>query len=168
MAAVYPLVRRWARVHVGDPAEADDLTQDVLVQVVRKIGSYSGAARFSTWLYTVTRNAAMDRMRRQGRRARLLQRPDADAEVRPGSPAPPDARLDDSWRRRILDGCFRRLPERQRQVFDLADLQGYSSPEIARMLGIRAVSVRAHLFKARRALRAFILEHHPDLVDDVS
>ena len=62
---------------------------------------------------------------------------------------------------------FGELPPRQREVFDLADLQGLPSTEIAARLGIEPVSVRAHLFKARRALRARILEAHPLLAEDV-
>lgn len=47
----YPVVRRlWALVQTGDPMEADDLTQDVLVQMIRKMESFQGDARFSTWL----------------------------------------------------------------------------------------------------------------------
>ena len=57
-------------------------------------------------------------------------------------------------------------PTPEREVFDLGDLQGLTSVEIAERLGIEPVSVRAHLFKARRALRARILEHHAELAEE--
>lgn len=166
VARAYPAVRRWALVRTGDPAEADDLAQDVLVQVIRKLDSWEGASRFSTWLYTVTRNAAADRFRRQKRRQRLEDDPRVAVAVVPDAPVRPD---EHTGRREVADVVrtfFQELPARQREVFDLADLQGLSSPEIAARLGIEPVSVRASLFKARRTLRARILEAYPRLAED--
>ncbi len=161
-----PVVRRWALVRTGDPTEADDLTQDVLVQMIQRLDAFGGTARFTTWLYTVTRNAAADRFRRRARRRRLEEDPRAPAELAPDPPVAPDGRADRSTVRAVVDAFFRELPPRQREVFDLADLQGLTSVEISERLGIEPVSVRAHLFKARRALRARILESHPELVED--
>jgi len=160
-----PVVRRWALVRTGDPTEADDLTQDVLVQVIQRLDAYGGTARFTTWLYSVTRNAAADRFRRQARRRRLEDDPRAPSELAPDPPAAPDDQADRSTVRAIVAVFFRELPPRQREVFDLADLQGLTSVEIAERLGIEPVSVRAHLFKARRTLRARILESHPELLE---
>jgi RNA polymerase sigma-70 factor (ECF subfamily) len=160
-----PVVRRWALVRTGDPTEADDLTQDVLVQVIQRLDAYGGTARFTTWLYSVTRNAAADRFRRQARRRRLEDDPRAPSELAPDAPAAPDDLADRSTVRAIVGAFFRELPPRQREVFDLADLQGLTSVEIAERLGIEPVSVRAHLFKARRTLRSRIMESHPELVE---
>jgi len=162
----YPAVRRWALVHTGDPTEADDLTQDVLVQMIRRIDSYRGSAAFHTWLYSVTRNAAADRWRSARRRTRLRTDPGVLVSLRPRDPESPDRRVDRERLSALLHAFFEELPARQREVFDLADLQGFTSPEIAEMLGIEPVSVRAHLFKARRALRTRILDADPDLVED--
>ena len=63
--AAYTRVRRWALVHTGDPMEADDLSQDVMVKMLRKLHTFEGNARFDTWLYAMTRNAARDRIRRR-------------------------------------------------------------------------------------------------------
>jgi len=161
-----PVVRRWALVRTGDPTEADDLTQDVLVQVIQRLDAYGGTARFTTWLYSVTRNAAADRFRRQARRRRLEDDPRAPDELAPDPPVAPDERADRSTVGAIVRTFFQELPPRQREVFDLADLQGLTSVEIGERLGIEPVSVRAHLFKARRTLRARILASHPELVED--
>jgi RNA polymerase sigma factor (sigma-70 family) len=58
------------------------------------------------------------------------------------------------------------LPKRQREVFQMAELQGLTSPEIGNILSLDPGSVRAALFKARRALRRRILESHPELVEE--
>ena len=71
--AAYPSVRRWALVYTGEAAEADDLTQDVLIRMIRRLDSFHGDARFGTWLYSMTRNAVTDRFRKQRRRARLSE-----------------------------------------------------------------------------------------------
>ncbi|HSW30533.1 MAG TPA: sigma-70 family RNA polymerase sigma factor [Longimicrobiales bacterium] len=59
----HPLVRRWALVHTGDSADADDLTQDVLVHMIRRLDRYGGRSAFTTWLYAVTRNTVRDHLR---------------------------------------------------------------------------------------------------------
>ena len=56
---------------------------------------------------------------------------------------------------------FTQLPPRQREVFDLVDLQGHDPVQVADMIGVRAGTVRANLFKARAAIRERILELHP-------
>jgi len=162
----YPLVRRWALVRTGDPADADDLTQDVLVQVIQRLDTFHGSARFNTWLYTVTRNASTDWFRRSGRRRRALDDPRSVASLAPDPPPSPDLAPDQGLLARVIRAFFEELPKRQREVFDLAELQGLSSTEISERLGIEPVSVRASLFKARRTLRARILQNHPELAEE--
>lgn len=162
----YPMVHRWALVRTGDPTEADDLTQDVLVQLVQRLSTYHHEATFTTWLYRVTRNASLDRHRRSERRRRAQESPQVvDSTLREPPPDPGDM-ADRSDLMRVVRTFFEELPPRQREVFDLGDLQGLTSVEIAERLGIEPVSVRAHLFKARRALRARILEHHAELAEE--
>jgi RNA polymerase sigma-70 factor (ECF subfamily) len=162
----YPAVRRWALVHTGDPTEADDLTQDVMVHVIQRLDGFSGSARFSTWLYTVTRNAAIDRLRRTSRRSSRLADPRAHPDGAMNAPDDPSAGADRRHIGDVVEAFFHELPDRQREVFDLAELQGVPAAEIADRLGIEAVSVRAHLFKARRTLRTRILESHPELAEE--
>ena len=167
VTAAYPTVRRWALLRTGDPADADDLTQDVMIQIVRKLEDFRGDARFSTWLYSVTRSAAAERSRRTRRRAEVQSDPRAVMAVTPESPAGADDAVERADAARAVRTGFFRPPLRQREVFDLVELQGLTSSEAAARLGIEAVSVRAHLFKARRALRAHILSHHPELAEEI-
>ena len=158
----YPAVHRWALVRTGDPSDADDLTQDVMIQMIRKLDAYRGTARFSTWLYTVTRNAASDRFRHARRQADLVQDPRAVEAFTPSQQLPPDVQIDRSDLTGMVRVFFQDLPARQREVFDLIDLQGLTSAEAAERLDIETVSVRASLFKARRTLRSRILEAVPE------
>ncbi len=163
----YQQIYRWALVQTGDPDDADDVTQEVLVVLHRKLKSYQGRARFSSWLFQVTRNAALQHGRKVGRLSRLKQRA-SEVAMDDGNTAGGTAELDGARAADFVRTLFLELPIRQREVFDLADLQGFSPSEIGRMLGMKAVTVRANLCKARRALRAAILERHPELVEGLT
>lgn len=163
--AAYPFVRRWALVHTGDPAEADDLTQDVLITMIRTLDSYRGGAAFSTWLYSVTRNAAMDRHRRVRRRQRLTEDDRTRVALEPTPSPSPSDEVEREQLRTLLTRYLRSLPERQREVFDLVELQGMATAQAAELMGIEPVSVRAHLFKARRHLRAVILAERSEVAE---
>lgn len=163
----YPNVRRWALVHVGNPADADDLTQDVLIQMIRKLDTFHSDARFESWLYSMTRNASADRFRRERRDRRISDDARAHVELSPAASPAPSRRVEIREFEAALEHLFRDLPERQREVFDLIELQGLTSSEVAELIGIEPVSVRAHLFKARRKLRARILTERPELAEEI-
>jgi len=163
----YPTVRRWALVQLGDPADADDLTQDVLIQMIRKLDTFHGDARFESWLYSMTRNAATDRFRRERRSRRVSDDPRAHLHVLPTPSPDPSRRVEVRELEVTLEAFFNTLPERQRQIFDLVELQGLTASEVAELVGVEPVSVRAHVFKARRALRARILEERPEIAEEI-
>ncbi len=156
----YPRVRRWALVQLGSESDADDLTQDVLIKMIRKVHAFRGDADFETWLYSLTRNGARDVHRARRRRGAAEEHPRLVATLTPDAPPDPDRAVELGEARRALMDAFARLPTRQREVYDLVELQGLSAGNAAELLGIAPVSVRAHLFKARRSMRAIILREH--------
>ena len=158
--AVYPLVLRWARVAIGDEDDAQDLAHEVLVRVLRTLGSYRGEARFTTWLYRIVRNAALDR-ETKGRRRREREMKVALLTPWDSSGPDPAADLDHSELRRAVMRHFAELPPRQREVFDMCELRGLSSTEVGNELGISPSTVRVNLLKARRSLRKGLLELSP-------
>jgi RNA polymerase sigma-70 factor (ECF subfamily) len=163
----YHQIYRWALVQTGDPDEADDVTQDVLLVLHRKLKTFRARSRFGSWLFQVTRNAALQHGRKEGKAMRIKRKAHevADAE------SPPNDTLqgpDDSGVVSVVRELFEQLPVRQREVFDLADLQGYSPAEIGEMLDMKAVTVRANLCKARRSIRVAILEQHPHVVEGLT
>src|SRR6476619_788000 len=103
-------VRGWAESFTQDADDADDVTQDVLILVHRRLPQFEGKSRFSTWLYTITRNVALDRRRRAKRRERRLETMDAPAnsvEIR-------DA-FDENTLGSLVLKYFDELPARQRE-----------------------------------------------------
>ena len=162
---VYDQVYRWALVLTGDADDAGDVTQEVLFRMHTKLRSYQGRSHFMTWLYQVTRNAAYELGRRRTTQLRFREKL--------GLMETDDTRVmnvqqqSDSAVVTAIRTLFERLPSRQRQIFDLADLQGFSPTEIGDMLGMNPVTVRANLCKARRAIRSQLIERHPKMVEEL-
>ncbi len=158
---LYPLVSRWILNKTGNPEDAADVTQEVMFRISRHIGRFDGRAKVTTWAYQITSNAIADHYRRSsGGDAAAEQGGDAA-----GEPATPAETMDDRTAAELVKTFFEALPGKQREVFDLADLQGFRSSEVAEMLGMNPATVRAHLFRARRVIRKKILELNPKLVE---
>ena len=158
------MIRRWARVLADDPDDADDVAQEVLIRVAQRLDRYGGRSRFTTWLYQVTRNTALSLRRRVTRRLRLIGALTTGAEPRLADD--PHTQAEASHVRSVVTELFRELPVRQREVFYLVDIEGHDAVDIAPRLGLRPVTVRAHLFRARRALRGKILARHPEIAEE--
>ena len=152
-------VFRWALTFARDADEADEITQETFVMLHRKLEQYRGDSSIEGWVYGITRSIALQRKRRKRRRDFLSQ------SVLPGLDTAyhtdPGARVD---RQRIADYVrhfFLELPPKQREVFDLVDLQGHDPVDVAGLIGAKAATVRANLFKARAAIRAHLIAAHP-------
>jgi RNA polymerase sigma-70 factor (ECF subfamily) len=159
-------VRLWAERVTRDSDDADDIAQLVLLKVHARLERFEGRSRFGTWLYRVTRNVAFNRMVKERRREdlRAAHGADAPATVEPVDVASPDHEA--SQLAELIRFYHAELPRRQREVYEMADLRGLSSEDIAVRLGITASTVRGLLMKARRKIRARMLESHAHLLED--
>ncbi len=155
-----PAVFRWALMFAADPDEAEDITQEVFVRTHQQLGQYRSDGPLEAWLYRITRRAATQLRRTRKRRGRLALSPGAQP-LRDVYTTDPGGRVDRERATSIIRELFSELPARQREIFDLVDLQGLSPAEVAARTGIKPVSVRANLFKARRAIRESLLATHP-------
>ena len=151
---------RWALVRLGDPDEADDVAQNVSLRIAQRISRFDSRASFTTWAFTLTRNACTDLERTFWRRKRA-----SGAELTAGMSSAAE-RIEERETSDVVRAFFRHLPSRQRELFDLVDLQGYTAAEAAALLGIDAATARTHLFRARRTLRERILEEAPHVMED--
>jgi RNA polymerase sigma-70 factor (ECF subfamily) len=162
----YSQIYRWAVSVTRDADDADDVVQEVLVRLLKRLKSYGGKSRFSTWLFQVTRNTALEQQRRRTRRNKLLLGFRRDEPVSDSVTENPVEQMSTSDAVDQVRTMFEQLPARQREVFDLADLQGFDPKEIGEMLGMNPTTVRANLCKARRAIRAKILKRSPELAEE--
>jgi RNA polymerase sigma-70 factor (ECF subfamily) len=159
-------IYRWALVQTGDVADAEDVTQEVLIRLHGSLHRYAGRSRFTTWLYRVTRNEATSLGRR--RRSRLQLADAASRETAAEAPGSDDplGRIHAAKVAALARDLLLSLPRRQREVFHLADLEGCTAEEISVRLGMSPVTARVHLLHARRALRAQLLERWPELGEE--
>ncbi len=158
-------VRRWATRLTDDPDEADDVAQLVLLRLHERIDQFEGRSRFTTWLYRLTRNVALDRRRTARRRAALGET--HRIELTGAVVEPPSAQALDAEALAALVRHHRRaLTRREREVFERVDLEGMPTTEAAAALGIAPSTVRVLLGRARRTIRLRMLEEHPDLLKE--
>jgi RNA polymerase sigma-70 factor (ECF subfamily) len=153
------------RVTGGD-GDAQDAVQDAFLQVFRKLSSFRGEARFSTWLYRIVANAALMQRRSRSRRPAesldgYLPRFDGDGQH---AAAPAEllaaAHVEERLERRILaeralEGVDR-LPETYRLAFVLRDLEEMPTAEVAQVLGLEQAAVRQRVHRARLMLRGYL------------
>jgi|SRR5262245_54585692 len=138
---------------VANPAEAEDLRQDVFVRLIQKIGTFRGESTFSTWLYRFTVNQVLTHFRK--RRVRIEEPIENEPQCelnRPRENAVQISVID----RIALERAVARLAPGYRKVFRLHDIEGYEHKEVARILGISEGASKAQLHRARLKLRKLI------------
>jgi RNA polymerase sigma-70 factor, ECF subfamily len=165
---VYSLARRM----LGNDADAEDVTQDVFVQVLRHLPTFRGEAAFPTWLFRVAVNAALAyRRKRAIRKAQPLAEPFEDlaengehrGPVRRWASGPEQLALDREAQQRI-DNAIGQLPETYRDVFVLADVEGLGNPAIADLLQLSVAAVKSRLHRARLLMRNLLTPYFEERV----
>jgi RNA polymerase sigma-70 factor, ECF subfamily len=129
----------------GDPAEAADVTQDVFLRVMARIGQYRGDARFSTWLHRVVVNVFLDRKKARRRYAPLDE---STLARRPSAEPSPEAAVIRAQARGHVAAAVQRLPEKLRVPLVLRYGSGLSYGDIAVTLGLREGTVASRLSRA--------------------
>lgn len=133
----------------GDAALCDDLAQEVFLRVHRGLVGFEGRARFSTWVYRIAYNVYLNHRERT---RELVELPRGYDAATPGTGSRDHAGRSDL--RRDLQQALDNLPERYRRVLILHYLRDVSYPEIAELLDIPLGTVKTHLHRAKRLLRA--------------
>ena len=142
---------------VGDPATAEDLAQDTFLKAFRRLGTYDPERRFSSWLFKIAHNSALDSLRRQGIDTVSLDAPIGDSEEAPEMPADPAAenplrRLMARDSGRALEAAIGEIRPQYREILLLRFQEGLAYDEIAEVLSIPLGTVKIHIFRARAEL----------------
>lgn len=148
-----PLVFSICLRMTGNRSEAEDLTQEIFIQLIGKVGSFRGQSRFSSWLYRFTTNHVLMYFRRAVRRREkfpyLADEFDATRSLA--------ISLGPQFVDRIaLETALAKLPSGSRSVFLKFDVEGYNHDEIAGIFGCSAGNSKSQLHKARRKLRKLL------------
>ncbi|MDT5156433.1 MAG: polymerase sigma-70 factor, subfamily [Acidobacteriota bacterium] len=164
------LVRRYQRPivayvyrMVGDYDSALDLAQEVFIKVYNSLGRYRSEFKFSTWIYRIAHNAAIDYLRRQGsfrtegmevegEGGQLFEKPLA-------SKAPtPEQETERGERRAEIEEVVRQLPSAYRELIVLRHSHDLSYDEIAEVTGLPLGTVKNRIFRARECMRELLVE----------
>ena len=155
-------VLRQARYFLGNAAEAEEVVQEVFLAVYEKAHTFRGDAAFATWLYRLTANAALSRLRRHKRRQEVaieeyLPQFQSDGHhlVRPvvDWSANLEERLADAQLRQLLREAIELLQPLDKAVLVLSDFEDLPNKEISETLGLTVLAVKARLHRARLFLR---------------
>lgn len=133
---------------------AEDITQEVFLQLYRVAGQFRGGARFRTWFFTLARNVCRNHQRTLRRRApeRWYALPEEALAGLPDRAPGPQARCERGEAQRMVGAALVRLPAWQREVLLLREWQDLSYSEIAEVLDVPIGTVRSRLHKARASL----------------
>jgi RNA polymerase sigma-70 factor (ECF subfamily) len=156
-----PLVFNVARRVLGNEADAEDVTQEVLIRVLHKLDSFRGEGRLASWLHRVTVNAALLHRRQSLRRRERETDLPLAARIReaPGATASPERQLLDNELRELIERAIARLPKIYREVYVLADIEELSNAAIGGLLHLGVPAVKSRLHRARVMMREALAGH---------
>ena len=141
----------------GDADDAFDVSQESVLKLYRALPKFRQEASFSTWVYRITRNAALDFLRKK--RASLSLEALYEQGLEPLAAENIERRVILSDENRALEKMIEELPAQLREVILLRDVDGYSYEEIAQILQTALGTVKSRLYRAREMLRKKWKEH---------
>ena len=162
---LYSLIAR----SLQDPADAQDITQEVFIKVFRSIGSFHGEASLRTWLYRIALHEASNQRRWWSRHKRQELTIDTPSDASDGEEAmclgamladkagSPCDHAEMSELRARVDDCLRKLPEAFRTVVVLREMEGFCYEEIGEVLNLPAGTVKSRLKRGLAALKEILI-----------
>lgn len=143
-------IYRYVRMIVKDEHAAEDVAQGVFVRVYQRLSQFDASrGKFSTWIYRIARNAALNHLRDNRRAEAELETPlpQASREL------PPHEHAELKEQFALLDRAVAGLPEHQRSAWVLSELEGLSQSEIASIEGVPEGTVKSRVSRAKEGLR---------------
>lgn len=147
------------------PEDAEDISQEVFIEVFNAIGKFRGGAKLSTWIYRIAINKSLELIRKQKRQKRfafftnIFDMPEnkklyvADFEH-------PGVQLEHKENARVLFAAIAKLPENQKVVFTLHKVEGLSYQEISKILQLSLSSVESLMFRAKKKLQKLLADFY--------
>ena len=145
---------------MGNPHDAEEVAQEAFLSAYRAFARFRGESRITTWLYRITVNAALMRLRREKRARSLRWVGMENLEVPSWSDAPEASAISAEIGDKIQEGIARLQPDLRAAVV-LRDVEGLSTAEAAEALDISVASLKSRLHRARVLLRQHLAEYAP-------
>lgn len=157
---VYSLALKMLR----NPEDAEDVLQETFLRAYRGLKSFQGNSTFSTWIYRITANSALMKLRKKQLPTVSIE--DADEREAPiniadWSPGPVEQLLTLETQQAMAD-AIEALPAEFRQVFVLRDLEGHSNADVADILDLSVAAVKSRLHRARLKVRNHLARYFND------
>lgn len=146
----------------GNPDDAADMAQEVLVKIFKNINKFKGDSKFSTWIYRVATNTCLDELKRLKRHKAYsldqeLETEDGAVSVDVEDTAPtPEQSAERKAIRSAVNSAIAKLGEEHKKVIILRDIQGFSYEEIAKMLNCSDGTVKSRISRARAQLKKIL------------
>lgn len=156
---------------VQNPDDADDITQEVFVQVFQSIQSFKGDAKFSTWLYRITLSKALDHEKKKNRKKRFgfvqsLFGGKEEEQLHPVEFDHPGVLMERKERASELFKALKQLAPNQRIAFTLHKLEGQSYQEIAEIMNTTLFAVESLMGRAKTNLKKILNDYYREEFDD--
>ena len=141
--------------------DAEDISQDVFVEVFQSINSFRGDSKISTWIYRITVTKCLDEIKRRNRKKRLssiykmLLVENVANWVSGG--AMPDKSLNEKENRLQIEVVLNTLPENQRVAFTLSKIEGFTNHEIAEIMGTTTIAIESLIYRAKKRVATKLL-----------
>lgn len=158
-------VRNTCFRYVNNVEDADDIAQEVFVQVYESLSNFREESQLSTWIYRIAVNKSLDflRMKKRKKRFGIITSlfgfsEDNEEEVLP-SESNPLQELEDNERNQVLNNAIELLPENQRTAIVLSKLDGFSNKEIAKIMDVSVSALEALIHRAKKNLQKHLTNY---------
>jgi len=151
--------------------DADDITQEVFIQVYRSVSSFKGDSKFSTWLYRITLGKALDHEKKKKRKKRFgfvqgLFGADEAEQVHAVEFEHPGVQMEKKEKAHELFNALKQLPDKQRMAFTLHKLEGQSYQEIAEIMNTTLYAVESLMSRAKANLRKELKKYYENNIEE--
>ncbi|KAA3615850.1 MAG: RNA polymerase sigma factor [Calditrichaeota bacterium] len=150
---------------VKNKEDADDVAQEVFIQVYESLTHFREEAELSTWIYRIAVNKSLDFIRKKKRKKRFAQltslfgfNEDNEEIILPADDNPQQD-IEQKERKLVLDSALEQLPENQRTAITLSKYEGFSNKEIAEIMAMSISAVEALMHRAKKNLQKLLFNH---------
>lgn len=145
--------------------DADDITQEVFIQIYQSVSSFKGESKFSTWLYRITLSKALDHEKKKKRKKRFgfaqsLFGADRGEQAHPVEFNHPGVQMEKKERANELFNALKQIPDKQRIAFTLHKLEGQSYQEVAEIMNTTLYAVESLMSRAKANLRKELKKYY--------
>ncbi|MFZ1306466.1 MAG: RNA polymerase sigma factor [Ferruginibacter sp.] len=145
--------------------DADDITQEVFIQIYQSISSFKGDSKFSTWLYRITLSKALDHEKKKKRKKRFgfvqsLFGADGEEQSHPVEFNHPGVQMEKKEKANELFNALKQIPDKQRIAFTLHKLEGQSYQEVAEIMNTSLYAVESLMGRAKANLRTALKKYY--------